>query len=83
MGQNNKVRESSYIKITNQLSHKEKLQMHYEAVSNDEIKMNKKQEQRLFIYQVIFVIVIITLAFVKEKFFPSDIGWVQWIMQKL
>ncbi len=83
MGQNNKVRESSYIKITTQLSEKEKLQMHYEAVSNNEIKMNKKQEQRLFIYQVIFVIVIITLAFVKEKFFPSDIAWVQWIMQKL
>ena len=82
MGQNSKVRESSYIKITNQLSHKEKLQLHYEAVSGNEVKVNKKQERHLFIYQLIFVIVIITLAFVKEKFFPSDIGWVQWIMQK-
>ena len=38
MGQNNKIGESSYIKITTQFSHKEKLQMHYEAVSGDEIK---------------------------------------------
>jgi hypothetical protein len=83
MGQNSKVRESSYIKITAPLSQKEELQMHYEAVSDNEIKVNKKQERHLFIYQVIFVIVIITLAFVKEKFFPSDIGWVQWIVQKI
>jgi hypothetical protein len=82
MGQNNKVRESSYIKITTPISEKEKLQLHYEAVSNDEIKANKKQERLLFIYQVIFVIVILMLAFVKEKFFPSHIEWVEWIMQK-
>ena len=83
MGQNNKVRESSYIKITNQLSHKEKLQMHYEAVSCEEIKANKKQEKRLFIYQVILVIVIISLAYVKEKYFPSHIDWVEGIMKEI
>jgi hypothetical protein len=82
MGQNNKIRESSYIKITTPLSEKEKLQLHYEAVSKEEIKANKKQERLLFIYQVIFVIVIMILAFVKEKFFPSHIEWVEWIMQK-
>ncbi len=83
MGQNNKIGKSSYIKITTPLSEKEKLRQHYEAVSNDEIKANKKQERRLFIYQVIFVIVILILAFVKEKFFPSGLEWVEWIMQKL
>jgi hypothetical protein len=83
MGQNNKIGESSYIKITTQLSEKEKLRMHYEAVTNNEIKANKKQEKRLFIYQVSFVIVIVALAFVKERFFPSHIGWVESIMQKL
>ena len=82
MGQNNKIGKSSYIKITTELSEKEKLRMHYEAVTNNEIKVNRKQEQRLFIYQVFFVIVIVVLAFIKEKFFPSDIGWVQSIMQK-
>ena len=83
MGQNNKIGQSSYIKITTQLSEKEKLHLHYEAVTGDELKANKKQEQRLFIYQIFFVIVIIALAFIKEKFLPSDIGWVKWIMQKL
>ncbi len=81
MGQNNKIGKSSYIKITTPLSEKEKLRMHYEAVADNEIKANRKQEQRLFIYQVIFVVALITLAFVKEKFFPSDIGWVESIMQ--
>ena len=83
MGQNNKIGESSYIKITTPLSEKEKLRLHYEALSDNEIKANKKQERLLFVYQVIFVLVLIILAFVKEKFFPSDIEWVKWIMQKL
>ena len=83
MGQNNKIGESSYIKITKQLSQKEKLQLHYEAVSGDEIKANKIEEQRLFIYQVILVIVIITLAYVKEKYFPSHIDWVERIIKKI
>jgi hypothetical protein len=55
--------------------------MHYEAVSCNEVKVNKKQERHLFIYQVIFVIVIITLAFVKEKFFASDIRVGSMVMQ--
>ena len=83
MGQNNKIGQSSYLKITTQLSEKEKLHLHYEAGSKDEVKVNRKQERRLFIYQVIFVVSLITLAFVKEKYFPSHIGWVEWIMQKL
>ena len=82
MGQNSKIGESSYSKITTPLSEKEKLQLHYEAVSDNEIKTNKKQEQRLFIYHATFVISIITLAVVKEKFFPSHLGWIEWITQK-
>ena len=82
MGQNNKIGESSYSKITRPLSEKEKLHLHYEAVSDNEINANKKQELRLFVYQVIFVIVLITLAFVKERFFPSHIAWIEWIMEK-
>jgi hypothetical protein len=83
MGQNDKIGESSYFKITTELSQKEKLQMHYEAVSRDEIKANKKQEQRLFIYQVILVIILITLAYVKEKYFPSHIDWIERIIKKI
>jgi len=83
MGQNSKIRESSYRKITTPLSKKEELRLHYEAVSDNEIKTNTKQEKRLFIYHVTFVISIVTLAVVKEKFLPSHLGWIEWIMQKL
>ena len=82
MGQNNKIGQSSYIKITTPVSEKEKLRLHYEALSGNKIKANKKQERLLFVYQVIFVLVLIMLAFVKEKFFPSHIEWVEWIMQQ-
>ena len=82
MGQNNKIGKSSYIKITIPISEKEKLRLYYEAVSNGEIKANKKQERLLFVYQLIFIMVLIMLAFIKEKFFPSHIEWVEWIMRK-
>ena len=82
MGQNNKIGESSYIKITTPISEKESLRQHYEEVSGNEIETNKKKERLLLVYQVILVLVLIMLAFVKEEFFPSHIGWVEWIMQK-
>lgn len=82
MGQNSKIRESSYSKITTQLSTKEESGLQYDAISKNEIETNKKHERTLFLYQLIFIVILLALAFIKEKFFPSHISWIDWMMQK-
>ena len=83
MGQNTKIGQGSYRSVTVPVSEKEEVNMRYNALLNEEIKAHKKHERRLFFYHAALVVTLITIAFVKEKFYPSHIEWIDWVMAKI
>ena len=76
MGQDTKVGQSSYSRLTVPVTGKEEATLQLEARYMQEVEADRKREQRLFIYQVLLVATLITAAIVKEKFFPSGVEWV-------
>ena len=81
MGQDSKIGQSSYSRLAVPLSEEENM-LRYGALHEAEIKADKKKERRLFIYQVLLVTALIAAAFVKEKFYPSGVEWINWLFNK-
>lgn len=82
MGQDSKIGQSGYSRLTVPFSEEEENMLRYAALHEAEIKADKKKERRLFVYQVLLVTTLSAAAFVKEKYYPSSVEWIDWLFSK-
>ena len=81
MGQDSKIGQGSYSRLAVPLSEEENM-LRYAALHEAEIKADAKRERRLLIYQVLLVATLIAAAFIKERFYPSGVEWINWLFNK-
>ncbi len=82
MGQDSKIGQGSYSRLAVPLSEEEENMLRYAALHEAEIKADKRKERKLFVYQVLLVTALIAGAFIKEKFYPSGVEWINWLFNK-
>ena len=82
MGQDSKIGQGGYSRLAVPLSEEEENMLRYAALHEAEIKADAKRERRLLIYQVLLVTTLIAAAFIKERFYPSGVEWINWLFNK-